>query len=93
MVAKCANPDCDARFLYFREGQLFVTYRNSNGGSEERSAAICPRFFWLCEYCATRMTLKFDTEGTPIILRRNVAEWQDHCLIGTNSQLHETKIA
>ena len=92
MVGKCANPECDARFLYFREGQLFVTYRTSTDTSEESSAVTYPTFFWLCGYCSTRMTLAFDSEGTPIMQHKRVPDCKDH-FFPANSRPYEAKIA
>jgi hypothetical protein len=92
MVAKCVNPECDARFLYFREGQLFVTYRNSTETSGESCAAMYPRFFWLCEYCSTRMTLKIDSEGTPIVRRKSLTDCEHHS-VPAMSELYEPKAA
>ena len=92
MVAKCANPECDARFLYFREGQLFVTYRNSTDTSGQSSALSYPTFFWLCEYCSGRMTVNFDSEGTPIMRHKRVTDCEDH-FVTANPQLYEAKVA
>src|SRR3954462_14686956 len=33
MLAKCANPACEARFRYFREGRLFQVDRKSDGAA------------------------------------------------------------
>ncbi len=67
MVAKCANPACNRRFLYLHDGRLFAidVYEkevplDSRGGSEFVSAPRKARFFWLCNECceqATRATV------------------------------------
>jgi hypothetical protein len=58
MVAKCANPDCGAPFLYLRQGRLFAVPR-------PRASVRATRFeyFWLCGNCAGRMTIDSRGEG------------------------------
>jgi hypothetical protein len=61
MLAKCANPDCDAPFRYLREGRLF---RMDVGGGPQLVSEKKPPFhieyFWLCSRCADRMTLRHE---------------------------------
>jgi len=71
MVSKCANPECSASFRYFHEGKLFRV--ETSGGQDRRRtmgrdgevAKTLRRleFFWLCENCASRMTLVHDKES------------------------------
>ena len=65
MVSKCANPECVVPFRYFHQGKLFRLETES--GHERRrglgvdNALMKPlrriEFFWLCEDCASKMTL------------------------------------
>jgi len=49
MVSHCANPECRAPFVYFREGRLIaITGRIHHEHVE---------FFWLCGRCAKHMAL------------------------------------
>lgn len=61
MISKCANPKCNSVFRYLHEGRLFqFEVRPSTGGRSE-SATGKPsqnfEYFWLCDSCASRMTL------------------------------------
>jgi hypothetical protein len=68
MVSKCANPGCGAPFRYFHTGKLFRL--DKEGGYERRrmmgddSDLKKPvrhiEFYWLCDDCASKMTLTFD---------------------------------
>jgi hypothetical protein len=58
MLAKCANPACDAPFRYLHEGKLF---RLDRGAGPPALSGHMPRqlqYFWLCEQCARTMTLE-----------------------------------
>jgi hypothetical protein len=76
MLSKCANPDCSEHFLYFRRGKLFrwdgqATNLASSQFGEDPAVRKPPRrveFFWLCEDCASRMTLTFD-KGSGIAVK------------------------
>jgi hypothetical protein len=67
MIRECANPNCDAEFLYANEGQLFpFEIRNPKEPCRDVPAAICRKkpgravvYFWLCEQCCERFTLHF----------------------------------
>lgn len=65
MVTRCANPACPAKFLYFRDGELFLLeaqgmYPNGLAGAIE--------YFWLCRNCCPLMTLVFDpVDGVRVI--------------------------
>jgi len=73
MLAKCANPACNAPFLYLRDGKLFqieVEAKESLDGvavpvkesssAPERKPLRRLEFFWLCGRCAQRLTLVLD---------------------------------
>lgn len=66
MLSKCANPGCSAAFLYLSRGKLYrwETATAPNGrtfGADPQAQSTSRRleFFWLCEDCATTMTLTF----------------------------------
>jgi hypothetical protein len=65
MVSKCANPNCAASFRYFHIGKLF-RMETSSGLERRRSMGLDEvlsrplrriEFYWLCENCASKMTL------------------------------------
>jgi hypothetical protein len=68
MLSKCANPECLATFLYFHLGKLFRLETESGterrrllgGDSGKQKALRRVEFYWLCESCAKKMTLKFE---------------------------------
>jgi hypothetical protein len=73
MVSKCANPNCQTRFLYLHAGLLFRAETDA-GEVEAPSFGIDPaikkpsrrvEFFWLCNECAAVMTLTV-TEGAGV---------------------------
>jgi hypothetical protein len=65
MVSKCANPGCSSVFLYLHAGKIFraeVETSNridSNSGPDAamKKPARRVEFFWLCNECASKMTL------------------------------------
>jgi len=73
MVSKCANPDCVETFRYFHVGKLFrmetspgLERRHSMG--QDDAVLDAPRlrrveFYWLCDKCASKMTLVFDRDA------------------------------
>jgi hypothetical protein len=63
MLSKCANPGCSATFLYLHQGKLFRHENQANGSEnpDPSTKKLVPRieFFWLCDDCASTMTLKY----------------------------------
>ena len=61
MISKCANPKCNSVFRYLHEGRLFqFEMRPSTGGRSESGTGKPSQnfeYFWLCDSCASRMTL------------------------------------
>ena len=43
MLSRCANPDCQAKFLYFTSGKLIALIRNKSNRIE---------YVWFCSACA-----------------------------------------
>jgi hypothetical protein len=78
MVSKCANSNCAASFLYFHVGKLFRM--DTSSGMERRRSMVQDEvvtrrlrrveFYWLCENCASQMTLVCD-EQTGVSVRPN----------------------
>jgi len=69
MLSKCSNPRCSAQFSYLHQGKLFrrdsleATGGNVPTSRDDREMDMPARhieFFWLCDDCATAMTLTFD---------------------------------
>jgi len=71
MVSKCANPGCSSVFLYLHAGKIFrseVDTSNriaSNSGTDAglKKPARRMEIFWLCNECASKMTLVFCKDG------------------------------
>jgi len=73
MVSKCLNPHCSAIFKYFGRGRLFrIDYteesrRFAMAGKKLvpsiRSKANPIEHFWLCEECATTITVALRDAG------------------------------
>jgi hypothetical protein len=64
MVSKCANPTCSAPFLYLHEGKLFRIEVGTNAVSgptnvADRKPSYHAEYYWLCDACSKRMTLKY----------------------------------
>jgi hypothetical protein len=60
MVEKCTNPVCSASFLHLAEGKLF---RLDTGQTVDSSDAKATEYFWLCEPCSERLTLRLGQDG------------------------------
>jgi hypothetical protein len=79
VVSKCANPECAAPFRYFHVGKLYrleteagVDRRRSLGNDEEMEKHLRRiEFYWLCENCASRMTLVFE-KGVGVSVRETI---------------------
>jgi hypothetical protein len=71
MVSKCANYGCSAVFLYLHAGEVFPVEvespKSDNAGfgrdAEMKKPARHIEFFWLCQECASKMTLVFSKTG------------------------------
>lgn len=75
MLSKCANPSCFALFRYFHQGKLFrmelgITGENRNAvGQEAARSDRRAEFFWLCDRCASELTLTYDRRGSILVTR------------------------
>jgi hypothetical protein len=73
MLSKCLNPHCSATFHHMGQGRLFridfaEAGRKSALAGKEIVTSIrskrCPiEHFWLCEQCATTMTIALSDAG------------------------------
>ena len=71
MVSKCANAGCTSVFLYLHAGKIFrIEVETSNSvpssfgrDAEMKKPARRVEFFWLCNECASKMTLVFHKDG------------------------------
>ena len=70
MISNCANPDCKVPFHYFRGGRLYrFDIRHPSTPCKDVANAVCSLkpphaavFFWLCEQCSLRYSLKFNVQ-------------------------------
>ena len=92
MIAKCANPKCEARFLYFGVGRLFVTHKCAKHKPTSEDPVMYPKLFWLCKNCSLHMTLQFDIDGSPVILRKGLPDWENDFPLGMISQANEANV-
>ena len=75
MVKKCANPSCDRAFRYFRGGKLFLVERRQpveTTGAANQSARR-GEYFWLCEVCASALTVTLGANGCPDLKLRHAS--------------------
>ncbi len=72
MLSKCANPDCSASFHYLGEGKLYeIRYEAesvADANLPRKLAAGRSERFWLCDSCATSMTLGVDSSRKIVLL-------------------------
>ena len=71
MLAKCANPSCSAPFRYLRDGRLFRLEADPRFRSSKPHKL---EFFWLCDRCSPRMSLRISDGGKvlPVTLSGSV---------------------
>jgi len=77
MVSKCLNSQCSAAFKYLGRGRLFrVNFteagRRSAMAGEKAVVSVFSKtnpveHFWLCEKCATTMTIQFSDAGEVLL--------------------------
>ena len=70
MLSKCANPPCPASFRYFRQGKLFRVEIEQSGMVQPAKAPGRSEFFWLCDDCASHLTLEYDRHMSVVIVKR-----------------------
>jgi hypothetical protein len=76
MVSKCANPACPEIFRYLHQGKLFRFEWNlaQDSSSGIRDSLRHLEFFWLCESCATTMTVVYK-KGSGVKAVPKVSAW------------------
>lgn len=67
MLGKCTNPSCSASFRYLQEGLLF---RLEADPALRLPNPKRPEYYWLCQNCASVLTLGLSTEGKVIPVPR-----------------------
>jgi hypothetical protein len=67
MLGKCSNPSCSASFRYLGDGRLFRLEADPRSRTSKAGAV---EYFWLCDRCASRMSLRIGNEGkiSPVVL-------------------------
>lgn len=67
MLNKCVNPSCSSPFRYLHNGRLF---RLEGDPLFRTSKANTLEYFWLCDHCSPRMSLRIAKEGKvlPVVL-------------------------
>ena len=72
MVSKCANPACKTAFRYFRGGKLFLVDSQPMHAADHKSSnARRSEYFWLCEQCASALTVTLANNGYPHVQERS----------------------
>ena len=51
MVSQCANPNCQRKFRYLRDGKVYLFAMSATTGHKRQE------HFWLCGECSERMYL------------------------------------
>jgi hypothetical protein len=51
VVSQCANPNCQRKFRYLRDGKVYLFARSATTGRKRLE------HFWLCGECSERMYL------------------------------------
>ena len=76
MNIQCANPECSAELKYLRGGRLYLLERepflqHDDGIRHMPGHVSVRRYFWLCQSCAVKYTIRRWTDhGIELSLRR-----------------------
>lgn len=68
MTSRCANPECG----YWRDGRVFLFDRSNIASPGEQPSDLLEHY-WLCDCCASHMTLVHDGSGVHLISRSAAA--------------------
>src|ERR1700757_5018322 len=60
MLGKCSNPSCPVPFRYLRDGKLFRLEADPRLRTSKPNKL---EYFWLCDRCSPRMSLRIGGEG------------------------------
>ncbi len=71
MLEKCANPSCNVPFRYLRGGKLYLIDlappRTENVDPFDRHRPRRTTYFWLCDHCATTMSVAVNGDGVAVV--------------------------
>lgn len=67
MLFKCANPDCVEKFLYLHQGKIFHLMPTPEVQAVDGGATWLQERFWLCDQCATKLTLIWNGNGVKLV--------------------------
>jgi hypothetical protein len=70
MVAKCANPQCNAEFRYLKQGKLFLAEHapsTRNNGTTANHLKRTLQHYWLCDACSQHHTIQRDDDEVRIV--------------------------
>ncbi len=70
MLSKDAAPPCSASFRYFRQGKLFRVETDPSGMIPTAKAPGRTEFFWLCDDCASLLTLEYNRRMSVGMVKR-----------------------
>jgi hypothetical protein len=71
MISKCANPDCEISFDYWR-GRFFRFRKNHPEGAEPINVH-CVQHFWLCDRCFGIYTLEC-RRGVGVVIKLRLGQ-------------------
>lgn len=75
MLTKCANPSCEQEFQYDCGGELFLFEPESVLHDGKLQKQTYPtEYFWLCQQCASMMTIISDSGATAVVIPLGSAE-------------------
>ncbi len=84
MIDKCANPECEVRFLYLREGKLFVIDDRGDANAwrvgPKATSVGCGRlsYYWLCAMCSKTMSVAVDHQNALQLVPVDYSVPQEH---------------
>ncbi len=68
MERRCANPLCSQVLQHFTEGKLFIFERSLDYPAEPGEPGHDAEYFWLCQHCASMMTIISDKGQEPTVV-------------------------
>jgi hypothetical protein len=101
MISRCANPECSKPFHYLRGGRLYrFDARTTAATTEDLVNAvhtISPSqvsvFFWLCEECSSKLSLRFDGHIVAVVPAQVSARHSDTPVVPVgNFEMRGTKL-
>ncbi len=75
MVAKCANPNCNAEFRQLSKGRLFLLPpTHDESPATWRVKRLSDHCYWLCPECARGFTIMRGESGVVVNARDSLSE-------------------